>query len=308
MLRYLAKTLFAGVVSLFVLITITFFLVHAIPGGPFSAAEEKNVPQFVIDRMNEKFGLNDPVYVQYGRYMKSILKGDLGISYKKQNTTVNEIVEQGFPVSAKVGAWAVLVAVIVGIILGILSAIYKNTFIDWFCRIFATIGVSVPGFVIGVFLLYFFAVYLGLFRTMGLQSWKDYVLPVAGLSFTPIAYISRLMRSSMLENMQQDYIRTARAKGVKEFFVIVKHALRNSIIPIVSYVGPLIAALLTGSFVIERLFTIPGIGRFFVMGITDRDYTIVLGMTIFFGGLLILCNILVDAVYVVIDPRIKFDE
>ena len=308
MLRHFIKTLFAGLVSLFVLITITFFLVYAIPGGPFSADDDKLVPAYIIDRINEMYGLDQPVHVQYFRYIKRLAQGDLGISYMKPNTTVNEIVAQGFPVSARVGMVAVITSVIIGVILGIFSAVYKNTFVDWFCRVFATVGVSVPGFVVAVFLLYFFAVHLGLFSTFGLNSPRDYVLPVMALSFMPIAYISRLMRSNMLETMEQDYIRTARAKGVSEFFVIIKHALRNSINPVIAYIGPLIAALLTGSFVTERLFVISGIGRFFVMGITDRDYTIVLGMTIFFGGLLILCNVVVDMVYAIIDPRIKFNK
>jgi len=302
------KTLFAGFLSLFVLITITFFLIYAIPGGPFSHSDDKLTPRYVLDRINERYGLDQPVYIQYINYLKRLVQGDLGISYTKLNTTVNEIVAQGFPVSARVGSVAVIWAVFMGVTLGILSAIYKNTFIDWFCRVFATIGVSVPGFVIAVFLLYFFAVKLGLFPTYGLNSLKGYVLPVAALSFMPIAYISRLTRSNMLETMEQDYIRTARAKGVSEISVVLKHALRNSINPIVAYIGPLIAALLTGSFVTERLFVIPGIGRFFVMGITDRDYTVILGMTIFFGGLLILCNIVMDMVYAIIDPRIKFQK
>ena len=308
MLRHFLKTLFAGLISLFVLITITFFLIYAIPGGPFNANDDKMVPQYVIDRINEKYGLDQPVYLQYFRYIKRLAMGDLGISYMKPTTTVNEIVAQGFPVSARVGIVAVIASVFTGVILGIFSAVYKNTIIDWFCRVFATVGVSVPGFVVAVFLLYFFAVRLGLFSTYGLNSPGDYVLPVMALSFMPVAYISRLTRSNMLESMEQDYIRTARAKGVSEFFIIMKHALRNSINPIIAYIGPLIAALLTGSFVTERLFVISGIGRFFVMGITDRDYTIVLGMTIFFGGLLILCNVVVDIVYAIIDPRIKYNK
>lgn len=306
MLSHIFKSLLSGFISFFILITVTFFLVHIIPGGPFSIAEDKNVPQFVIDNMNKQFGLDKPLYVQYINYINGVLHGDLGTSYQKRDTSVNDIVAEGLPISMKIGTLAVIISLIIGVLLGTLSAVYKNTFIDWFCRAFATIGVSVPTFVIGVFFLYFFAVYLDLFNVVGIKTWKDYILPVTILSLSPIAYIARLMRSSMIESLEQDYIRTARSKGVPETIVIFKHCLRNSIIPVVSYLGPLVASLLTGSFIVEVLFTIPGIGRHFVLSISSRDYTLVLGMTIFFGGMLILCNILVDISYSIIDPRIKF--
>ncbi len=308
MFGYILKRIFAGILSLFVLITITFFLMHAIPGGPFSPAEERKIPKSVLAKIQAKYGLDDPVHVQYVSYLKKLLKGDFGISFKQPDTTVNELIERGFPVSAKVGVVAIVAALLIGIPLGIISAIRRGKWMDWASMIFATIGISIPSFVITVLLMYLFAVSLKCLPTYGISTWKHYILPVAGLAFSPIAYIARLMRSSMLEVMRQDYIRTAKSKGVHEFFVVTKHALKNAIIPVVTYLGPLVAALLTGSFVVERLFSIPGIGRDFVSGISDRDYSVILGMTVFFGAFIIIVNIMVDILYALIDPRVKIDE
>lgn len=308
MLRYILKRLFAGLLTMLVLVTVTFFLMHAIPGGPFSPAEERKTPPSVIAAIEKRYGLQDPLPVQFARYMKDLARGDLGISFKQRDVTVNEIVERGFPVSARVGLIAVLTALMVGIPLGIVSAIKRGKWPDWASMVFATIGISIPSFVLTVLMLYLFSVVLKWLPTFGLSTWRHYVLPVIGLAVSPIAYITRLMRSSMLEVMRQDYIRTARAKGLGEFLVIVRHALKNAIIPVVTYLGPLIAALLTGSFVIERLFSIPGIGREYVTAIGDRDYSIILGMTIFFGGFVVVMNIVVDIMYAVIDPRVKIDE
>lgn len=308
MLQYLIKRILAGILSLFMLITITFFLMHSVPGGPFSPAEERNMPPAIIEKLEQKYGLNKPVHEQYINYLKGIVKGDLGISFKQEDTSVNEMISRGFPVSAKVGIVAVIASILIGVPLGIISAVKRGRWEDWTSMIIATVGIAIPNFVVAVLLMFFFAIKLRWFPVYGLNSPMSYVLPVIGLTLAPISYIARLMRSSMLEVMRQDYIRTARAKGVTEFFVIAKHALRNSIIPVVTYVVPLVAALLTGSFVIERLFAIPGIGREFVTGINDRDYSIIIGLTIFFGAIIIATNILVDLLYVVIDPRIKIEE
>ncbi len=305
---YIIKRIIAGLLTMFVLTTVTFFLMHAVPGGPFSPSEQRNVPKSVLEKIEEKYGLNDPLGVQYLNYLKNIVQGDFGISFKQMDVSVNELIEQGFPVSAKVGLLAILVALLVGIPLGIVSAVKRGSWPDWASMTFATIGISIPNFVITVLLLFLFAVVLKLLPTFGLSSWKHYILPVAGLAFSPIAYIARLMRSSMLEVMRQDYIRTARAKGVLELSVICKHALKNAIIPVVTYLGPLVAILLTGSFVIERIFSIPGIGRDFVTGISDRDYSVILGMTVFFGAFIIIANLIVDVLYAVIDRRVKIDE
>lgn len=308
MLHYIIKRIIAGMLSLFTLITITFFLMHSVPGGPFSPAEERNMPQAIIERLEEKYGLDKPVHEQYLNYLKGVARGDLGISFKQEDTSVNEMIERGFPISAKVGIVAVIFSVLAGVPLGVISAVKRGKWQDWTSMIMATVGIAIPNFVVAVLLMFFFSIKLRWFPVYGLNSIKSYILPVFGLTLGPISYIARLMRSSMLEVMRQDYIRTARAKGVHEFFVVMKHALRNSIIPVVTYVVPLVAALLTGSFVIERLFAIPGIGREFVTGINDRDYSIIIGLTIFFGGIIIVTNILVDLLYAVIDPRIKIDE
>ena len=306
--RYILKTVTAGILSIYVLVTITFFLIHAIPGGPFSPADERKVPPEVLAIVAQKYGLNDPISTQYGNYMKNLLHGDFGISFKKLNYSVNDLIARGFPVTARLGAAAVLVAIFIGVPIGIVAAIWKDSWADWLSRVLSTIGVSIPGFVLAVLMMFFFSSYLHVLPVRGLDTPRHYIMPVIALSLGPIAYIGRLMRSNMLEALGQDYIRTARSKGVKEFFVIVKHALKNSITTVVAYLGPMIVALLTGSFVVEKIFSIPGIGRSFVGGIADRDYSVVLGLTIFFGAMLIFTNIIVDIVYAVIDPRIKFDN
>ena len=289
MLKYILKRLGAGLVSIFVLVTITFFLMHAIPGGPFSPAEERNVPQKVLDQIADKYGLNDPVPVQYVKYLNNLLHGDLGTSFN-------------------VGIWGVALALAVGIPLGMVAAVKRGKLPDAFSMVFATIGVSVPSFVVCVLMMYLFCEKWKIFPSYGLTSWRHYVLPVFCMAFSQIAYITRLMRSSMLETMRQDYIRTERSKGVPEFQVIGKYALKNSILPVVTYVGPMVAALLTGTFIIEKLFSIPGLGRYFVSAISDRDYSVTLGLTIFVGTMIVICNLIVDILYAVIDPRVKITK
>ena len=308
MFKYILKRIGAGALSLFVLVTITFFLLHIIPGGPFSPAENRNVPTKILEKISDQYGLNDPIPVQYVRYLNNLAHGDLGTSFKKQDTTVNELIAQGFPVSAKVGIWGVLISLAVGIPLGVVAAVKRGRLPDGLAMVFATIGVSVPSFVICVLMMYFFCEKWRIFPSYGLTSWKHYVLPVFCMAFSQIAYITRLMRSSMLETMRQDYIRTERTKGVPEFTVISKYAMKNSLLPVITYVGPMVAALLTGTFIIEKLFSIPGLGRYFVTAINDRDYSVTLGLTIFVGGLIIIVNIIVDIMYAVIDPRVKIDK
>jgi len=308
MLRYILKRLIAGALTVVVLITISFFLMHMMPGGPFSPAEQKNVPPELLARVAAKYGLDRPVGEQYIEYWKNLLRGDFGISYKKLDTTVNETIAYGFPVSMRVGLVAVILSLVVGIPLGVLAAVRRAKLWDLGAMAFATIGISVPVFVISILLMYLFAGVLKWLPAFGLASWRHYILPVACLTFTPIAYIARQTRSSMLEALEQDYVRTARAKGLRESAVVLKHALKNAIMPVVMYLGPLVAELLTGSFVVEKLFSVPGIGRYFVQSINDRDYTMVLGITIFFGIFVIVCNLIVDIVYALIDPRVKISE
>lgn len=305
--KYILKRAISGVVTIVILITCCFFLMHAVPGSPFAKGEQ-GVPEEVMARLNEKYGLDLPLHEQYLRYMGNILRGDLGFSYKNTTVQVNDLVGRGFPVSARIGAWAVVVSLIVGVALGIVSAVKRGSLFDGIAMVTATIGVCVPLFVISVLLLYLFAGVLGWLPTHGLSSWRHYILPVICLSFSPIAYIARMTRSAMLEVLQQDYIRTARAKGVSEFFVICKHGLRNAILPVVTYLGTLIANLLTGSFIVERLLAIPGLGKYFVDSITARDYNIIMGVTIFLGIFVVTCNLIVDVAYGIIDPRVKMDE
>ena len=308
MIQYIIKRLLAAILSMFLLVTATFFLMHAVPGSPFNPGEQKNIPPEILAQIRSKYGLDDPPFKQYVSYMGKLLQGDLGVSFKKQNYSVNELVMSGFPASAKIGIWAIIVALAIGLPLGIISALKRGGWMDWFSMILATIGIAIPTFIIAMLLLYIFAMRLGWLPVFGWGTWKHMVIPVACLSLSPIAYITRLMRSSMLEVSRQDYIRTARAKGVGEFMVIGKHAVRNAILPVVTYLGPLVAGLLTGSFVIERLFMIPGLGRYFVTAVSDRDYSVILGLTIFYGGFLMICILLVDIAYAIIDPRVRFTE
>ena len=308
MLRYILKRLMAGVLTIVILITVAFFMMHAMPGSPFSPAEQKNVPPEILERLAESYGLNRPILEQYLEYWKSLLNGELGISFKKPDTSVNSIIATHFPVSAQVGGIAVIFSLMVGIPLGIVSAMHRGKAADFATMAFATIGISVPTYVFSVLLLWFFAGVCHLSITVWWDQWYNYLLPVACLSFNPIAYIARQTRSSMLEALEADYIRTARAKGVSELMVVAKHALKNAITPVVTYLGPLVAGLLTGSFVVERFFSVPGIGRYFVTSVSDRDYTMIMGIVIFFGIFVVICNLISDILLAVIDPRVKLSK
>lgn len=308
MFGYVCKRILAGLATIFLLITISFFLMRIIPGGPFSAPEDRNVTPEMIARAEEKYGLNDPLPTQYVRYLKGIAKGDLGFSFIQPDLSVNQIISRGVPATAKLGILAAIISIVVGISLGMVAALWRGRWADRVAMVIATLGISIPSFVFAVLLMYFFCGILKLLPTYGLTSWKHYLLPVAGLSFGSIATITRLTRSSMLEVLRQDYIRTARAKGLAEIKVVMLHGLKNAILPVITYAGPMIAALLTGGFVIERLYSIPGIGREYVKSMNNRDYAVLLGMTIYYGTLITIANIGVDILYAWIDPRIKFDK
>jgi len=277
---------------------------HLIPGGPF--AGEKNLPPTIMHNLEAKFGLDKPLFTQYLLYFKNVfLKFDFGVSTYQQGTPVTEIIKTYFPVSMKLGFISIAITLIIGNIFGVIAAFKNGRFSDRFIMVIASIGTSVPSFVIATVSLIIFGVTLNLLPTYGLDSWQNYILPAFALSFFPLSFVSRLTRSSMLDVINQDYIKTARAKGLKESTVIFKHALRNAILPTVTYLGPLLAQVLTGSLIIERIFSIPGLGSFFVSSIVSRDYSVILGTTLFFGGFLIMINFLVDILYVFIDPRIK---
>lgn len=308
MTRYILKRIVAALISMFFLITVTFFLMHSIPGGPFSAGEQKDLNPEILAAIRARYGLDQPVWKQYLNYLGKLLQGDMGVSYKKTNYTVNELILGGFPISGQVGLAAIVIALIIGIPLGIISALKRGSWADMLSMIIATIGISIPTFVIAMLLMYQFCMRHAILPNFGWGELKHFVLPVSCMCLSPIAHITRLMRSSMLEVSRQDYIRTARSKGVSEFKVIGKHMIRNAILPVVTYLGPLVAALLTGSFAIERLFMIPGMGRYFVNAVSDRDYTVIMGLTIFYGAFIMLCTLLVDIAYAIIDPRVKLDS
>lgn len=303
--RYIIHRLVSMALTLFFIITITFFLMHAIPGGPFT--REKPLPEAIIKALNEKYHLDDPVWKQYLDYWKDILRGDLGPSFQLTNRTVNELIGLGFPITARLGIVAIVFTVLVGVPLGILSALRQGKWQDYTTMFIATLGVTIPSFVLATVLIYFFGVVLKIFPTTSGRLTRpiEYVLPVIALSGYSLSFIARLVRSSMLDVIKQDYIRTARAKGLSEFKVIYKHALKNAIIPVITYLGPLAAGLLTGSFVIEKLFSIPGMGGYFVNSVGNRDYTMIMGSTIFYSVILVVMNFIVDIIYVMVDPRIK---
>ncbi|NMB96704.1 MAG: ABC transporter permease [Clostridiaceae bacterium] len=280
---YIIKRIAIGIVTLFLVATITFFLMYLVPGGPFLS--EKAPSKQTIEALEKKYGLDQPVYIQYINYMKGLLKLDLGPSLKMRGRDVAEVIKTRFPVSAKLGGIAMLLAICIGIPMGTFSAINRGKWFDSIVMIICTLGIAVPGFVVATVLMYFFGVTLHLLPTYGLSSPAHYILPVTALAFYPTAYISRLMRSSMLDVLGQDYMRTAKAKGLSQFKSLFKHALRNAVLPIITYLGPALAYILTGSLVVEKIFTIPGLGRQFVGSITDRDYPLIMGTTIFLAFL-----------------------
>ena len=303
MLKYIAKRVGLAIVTIWAVATITFFLMNMVPGGPFLS--EKAISPQATAALEAKYGLDKPLFQRYLTYIGDALHGDFGDSLKQRGRTVMDIIKMKFPVSARVGGLTVLVALTIGIPLGCIAALKRGKFLDSLISVVATCGIAVPSFVICTLLLYFFGVKLMLLPTVGLSSWKHFVMPVMALSFYPTAYIMRLMRSSMLDVLGQDYMRTAKAKGVSGFLILFKHALRNAILPVITYVGPMLAYTVTGSFVVEKIFTIPGLGGEFISAISGRDYTLIMGTTIFLATLIVIMNVVVDIVYKIVDPRIK---
>lgn len=303
MLKYIAKRIGLAIVTIWAVATITFFLMNMVPGGPFLS--EKAISPQATAALEAKYGLDKPLVQQYFTYMWDALHGDFGDSLKQRGRTVMSIIQMKFPVSARVGGISVLVSLLIGIPLGCIAALKRGKFLDSLISVVATCGIAVPSFVVCTLLLYFVGVNLKLLPTIGLESGRHYIMPVTALSFYPTAYIMRLMRSSMLDVLGQDYMRTAKAKGVTGFLILFKHALRNAVLPVVTYVGPMLAYTVTGSFVVEKIFTIPGLGGEFIKAINGRDYTLIMGTTIFLATLIIVMNVVVDIVYKLVDPRIK---
>ncbi|WP_068616334.1 ABC transporter permease [Paenibacillus tuaregi] len=306
MARYIASKFLYMLVSLLILITATFFLMKAIPGNPFMS--EKQVPPQIRERLMEQYGLNKPLIVQYGQYLKNIAQGDFGISMKMQNKEVTGLITDTFGASLKLGLVAIVVSVIVGVLLGLLAALYHRKLIDNVAMVLAVLGIAVPSFVVASMLQFVFAQKAGIFNVMGFNGPLDYVLPVAALAAQPIAFIARLTRSSMLEVLHADYIKTARAKGLNWAAILFRHVVRNGILPVITYLGPMTANIITGSVVIEQIFGIGGLGKVFVSSISNRDYTLIMGVTIFYGVILMLARFLTDIAYVFVDPRIKLSN
>lgn len=302
MLKFITKRLGMSILTIFFIITLTFFLMHAVPGNPLQ--QEGKIPATVYQNLRVRYGLDKSTGEQYIIYLKNIARFDFGESMKSKTETVNEMIARGFPVSVRLGLQALLYAVIVGVLLGSLAAIYQNKAPDYICMIFALIGISVPSFIMGTVLIQFVAKNTSI-PISGWGTFKHTILPSIALCLMPTAQIARLMRSSMLEVLNQDYMKTARSKGLKKSAVILKHAIRNSILPVVSSLGTIATDVLVGSFVVEKIFGIPGLGRFFIKSITDRDYTLIMGTTVFYGIVLVLMLLIVDIAYVFIDPRIK---
>lgn len=301
--KYIIKRVAMGVLSIFIVATLTFFLMNLVPGGPFVA--EKSISKEAQAALEAKYGLDKPLLERYATYMTDFVKGDMGLSLRQRGRTVSDIIFSKFPVSARLAGFAVAVAVLVGIPLGCLSAYNRGKLGDNIIIVFATCGIAIPSFISSVILLYTFGSKLNILPTVGLNTMSSYIMPVTALAIYPTAYITRLMRSSLLDVMVQDYIRTAKAKGLSNFKILFKHALRNAVLPVVTYVGPMLASLMTGSFVVEKIFTVPGLGRDFVSAINQRDYTLIMGTTIVLATLIITANVIVDILYKIIDPRIN---
>lgn len=270
--------------------------------------QKKSLPPYVLHSIEERYKLNDPLYKQYGDYLCNLVQGDLGPSFKYPGRSVNDIIKDGFPVSFKLGIEAILIAIIIGIPAGILAGVKKDKWQDRAVNFFTTLGVAVPSFVVAALLIYVLSTKLHLLPAAMWNGWRYEIMPALALSGMPMSFIARLTRSSMLDILSQDYIKTARAKGLSWSKVLIKHALPNSLIPVVTYLGPMTASILTGSFVIETIFAIPGLGQYFVTSIYNRDYTVILGVTIFYSVIVIVLNMVVDLLYPLLDPRIKIGE
>lgn len=303
MFKYIVKRIILGIVTIWAVATLTFFLMNMVPGGPFLS--EKAISPQATAALEAKYGLDKPMSQRYFTYMADALRGDFGDSLKQRGRTVTSIITSRFPVSARLGGCCVVVSLMLGIPLGCIAALKRGKFLDSLISVVATCGIAVPSFVICTVLMYFLGVKLGILPTMGLETAKHYIMPVAALSFYPTAYIMRLIRSSMLDVLGQDYMRTARAKGLAQFVSLFKHALRNAILPVITYVGPMLAYTITGSLVVEKIFVIPGLGGEFIKAINGRDYTMIMGTTIFLAALVIIMNVVVDILYKIVDPRIK---
>jgi len=304
MIRFILRRIAVSIPVIFLVATTTFFIMRLAPGGPFQS--ERAIPPEIQANLQAKYGLDQPLWVQYGRYLRNLVQFDLGPSYKYPERTVNEIIAEGFPVSLQLGASALAFALFLGIPGGVLAAFKHGGVIDRLTMSVIVIGISVPTFVLGPLFVFVFALTLYWFPPALWGTWDQMVLPAVTLGLPYSVYIARLTRAEMLEVLSQDYIRTARAKGVSEFRILWKHALNGAMLPVVSFLGPAVADITTGSIVVEKIFAIPGLGRYFVESAFSRDYTTVLGTVVFYATLLIVANLVVDLAYKFLDPRIEY--
>lgn len=304
MIVYALKRALGAIPTLLILVTLAFFMIRVAPGGPFDA--ERQLSPEIEANLNAKYHLDEPLLKQYGRYLWNVAQGDLGPSFQYQDRSVNEVIADGFPVSIRLGLASMAVALIFGVLFGTIAALRQNQLTDYSVMTLAMLGISIPNYVLGPLMILFFAVGLHWLPAGGLGSWLHYVLPVTALGTAMMAYIARLTRGSMIETLRSNFIRTARAKGLPTHRVLFVHALPAAIAPVVSFLGPATAGIITGSIVIETIFGIPGLGRFFVQGAMNRDYTLVLGVVLLYGGLIVLMNLLVDLIYAWLDPRVKY--
>ncbi|HSB77193.1 MAG TPA: ABC transporter permease subunit [Candidatus Methylomirabilis sp.] len=303
MLGYIVRRVAGFVPVLFVIVSLAFFMMRLAPGGPFD--QERVLPEQVRANIEARYHLDEPLSRQYLRYLGDVLRGDLGPSFRYPDRSVNELLGLGFPVSLSLGLCGLAVAVVLGGTSGIVAGLRRNTFLDYLSMSFALGGVSVPNFVLGPILMLVFALWLGWLPVAGWGTWRHLILPSLTLGTFYAAYVARLTRAGMLEVIGQDFVRTARAKGLREAVVVLRHALPSAILPVVTYLGPASAAILTGSVVVETIFSIPGIGRYFVGSALNRDYTMVLGTVVFYSVLLLLLNLVVDVLYAYLDPRVQ---
>ena len=308
MTRYVVRRVIGLIPTLFIIVTLTFFLIRIAPGGPF--AREKELPQQVLENIEAKFHMDEPLIVQYGRYVFDVIRGDLGPSFRYQDHDVNYYIAQSFPNSMILGTISLGIALFLGVTVGMTSALRRNRFADYASMSVAVIGISVPLFVIGPVLMYFLALQWGWLPTSGWitgrNGWITIIMPAITLSFPYFAYIARLSRASIIETLRSDFIRTARAKGLRHSKIVLKHVLKGSMLPVVSYLGPAMAHILTGSIVVEQIFRVPGMGRFIVQSALNRDYTLLMGTVIVYSTLLVLLNFVVDILYSVLDPRVTY--
>ncbi|MDM5232164.1 ABC transporter permease [Lysinibacillus pakistanensis] len=303
MIKYILKRLMYILLALFVIVTATFFLLRLAPGNPF--ASERNFPPQIEEKLNETYGLNNPWYIQYKDYLIDAATFNFGESMKYKARSTNDMIAEGFPVSLTLGIEAMLLAIGFGVLIGVVAALYHNRWPDYLATTFAVLGISVPSFILAGLMQYFLAYKLELFPISGWKGFSYSILPALAIAFSHMGFIAKLTRSSMLEQNNSDYVKMARAKGIGKWTVVFRHTLRNALLPVITYLGPLTAGVVTGSFIVEQIFAVPGLGKHFVQSITNRDYTVVMGTTVFYAIILLFAVFIVDILYSVIDPRIK---